>query len=113
MQLKHLPTGIVVKSQATRSRSQNRNVAREILAQKVDDFLRGDQSRSTIVGEVKRKKAASASKKSRRKYKKLEEEKGAAAAELDDIPDKMDGEDGKGIDGVTTKDEPIGSNKLP
>lgn len=63
----------MVKSQATRSRSQNRKHAREILAQKVDDALNGDRSRSAIVGEVKRKKAASASKKSRRKYRKLQE----------------------------------------
>ncbi|KAH6987549.1 RF-1 domain-containing protein [Ilyonectria sp. MPI-CAGE-AT-0026] len=80
VQLKHIPTGIVVKSQATRSRDQNRKHARELLAQYVDDFHNGDQSRSAIVGQVKQKKAASASKKSRRKYKKLEEEKAAAAA---------------------------------
>ncbi|KAF6841596.1 peptidyl-trna hydrolase domain protein [Colletotrichum plurivorum] len=75
VQLKHIPTGIVVKSQATRSRSQNRKIARELLAQKIDDLQNGDQSRSAIVGEVKRKKAASAAKKSKRKYRKLEEEK--------------------------------------
>ncbi|KAK1978775.1 RF-1 domain-containing protein [Colletotrichum cereale] len=75
VQLKHIPTGIVVKSQATRSRTQNRKIAREILAQKLDDLQNGDQSRSAIVGEVKRKKAASASKKSKRKYRQLDEEK--------------------------------------
>ncbi|KAK1599720.1 RF-1 domain-containing protein [Colletotrichum navitas] len=75
VQLKHIPTGVVVKSQATRSRTQNRKIAREILAQKLDDLQNGDQSRSAIVGEVKRKKAASASKKSRRKYRQLDEEK--------------------------------------
>ena len=83
VQLKHIPTGIVVKSQATRSRDQNRKHARELLAQRIDEFHNGDQSRSAIVGRVKEKKAASASKKSRRKYKKLEEEKAAAAAESD------------------------------
>ncbi|KAL9471425.1 hypothetical protein ACSS6W_009366 [Trichoderma asperelloides] len=72
--LKHIPTGIVVKSQATRSRSQNRKLAREILAQKVDEFINGDQSRSAIVGAIKKKKADSAAKKSRRKYRRLEEE---------------------------------------
>ncbi|QPC73605.1 hypothetical protein HYE68_004357 [Fusarium pseudograminearum] len=80
VQLKHVPTGIVVKSQATRSRDQNRKHARELLAQRVDELRNGDQSRSAIVGRVKEKKAASASKKSRRKYKKLEEEKAIAAA---------------------------------
>ncbi|TDZ22415.1 putative peptide chain release factor-like protein [Colletotrichum orbiculare MAFF 240422] len=74
VQLKHIPTGIVVKSQATRSRSQNRKIAREILAQKIDDLQNGGQSRSAIVGEVKRKKAASAAKKSKRKYRKLDDD---------------------------------------
>ncbi|OLN84993.1 putative peptide chain release factor-like protein, mitochondrial [Colletotrichum chlorophyti] len=81
VQLKHIPTGIVVKSQATRSRTQNRKIARELLAQKIDDLHNGDQSRSAIVGEVKRKKAASAAKKSKRKYRKLEEEKADKAGD--------------------------------
>ncbi|KAL1960041.1 hypothetical protein VTO42DRAFT_213 [Malbranchea cinnamomea] len=75
VQLKHIPTGIVVKSQATRSRSQNLKIAMQILADKVDQQLNGDQSRSAIVGEVKRKRKASRAKKARRKYRKLEEEK--------------------------------------
>ena len=73
MQLTHIPTGIVVKSQATRSRSQNRKHARELLAAKLDDIRNGEQSRNAIVGEVKRKKKASASKKSRRKYRQQED----------------------------------------
>jgi peptide chain release factor len=72
VQLKHIPTGIVVKSQATRSRTQNRKIARELLAQKIDDHTNGEQSRSAIVGDIKRKKVASAAKKSRRKYRKLD-----------------------------------------
>lgn len=63
MQLKHLPTGIVVKSQATRSREQNRKHARELLAQKVDDLRNGEQSRSAVVGGVRKKRADSAAKK--------------------------------------------------
>ncbi|GKU02981.1 peptidyl-trna hydrolase protein [Fusarium langsethiae] len=86
VQLKHVPTGIVVKSQATRSRDQNRKHARELLAQRVDELRNGDQSRSAIVGRIKEKKAASASKKSRRKYKKLEEEKAIAAAAAEPEP---------------------------
>ncbi|CEI39452.1 hypothetical protein FVEN_g8673 [Fusarium venenatum] len=87
VQLKHIPTGIVVKSQATRSRDQNRKHARELLAQRVDELRNGDQSRSAIVGRVKERKAASASKKSRRKYKKLEEEKAIATAAAEALPD--------------------------
>ncbi|WYZ38789.1 hypothetical protein EsH8_III_000703 [Colletotrichum jinshuiense] len=88
VQLKHIPTGIVVKSQATRSRSQNRKIAREILAQKIDDLQNGEQSRSAIVGEVKRKKAASASKKSKRKYRSLEAEKAGVEANDAEVEDQ-------------------------
>ncbi|KAL7959716.1 RF-1 domain-containing protein [Trichoderma compactum] len=80
VQLKHIPTGIVVKSQATRSRSQNRKLAREILAQRVDEFINGDQSRSAVVGAIKKKKSDSAAKKSRRKYRLLDEKAGAEEA---------------------------------
>ncbi|KAI1342643.1 peptide chain release factor-like protein [Xylariaceae sp. FL0016] len=80
VQLKHIPTGIVVKSQATRSRSQNRAVARQLLAARLDVMARGDLSHAAQYGEFKRKKKASSAKKSRRKYRKLEEEKVAGAA---------------------------------
>lgn len=70
-----------MKCQATRSRSQNRTIARQLLADKLDDITRGDESRSSVVGEVKRKKRASSAKKSRRKYRKLDEEKAAATEE--------------------------------
>ncbi|KAI0540044.1 RF-1 domain-containing protein [Xylaria digitata] len=82
VQLKHIPTGFVVKCQATRSRSQNRIIARQLLADKLDDMTRGNESRSSVVGEVKRKKKASSTKKSRRKYRKLEEEKGGTTVEV-------------------------------
>ncbi|KAI8951298.1 RF-1 domain-containing protein [Xylaria longipes] len=81
VQLKHLPTGLVVKCQETRSRSQNRTIARRLLADKLDDMARGDESRSSVVGAVKRKKKASSGKKSRRKYRKLDEEKGVTLGE--------------------------------
>ncbi|KAK3326295.1 RF-1 domain-containing protein [Apodospora peruviana] len=75
VQLKHIPTGIVVKCQETRSREQNRKIARDLLAAKLDILANGDQSRTVIVGNVKKKRSDSAAKKSRRKYKKLAEEK--------------------------------------
>ncbi|KAK4453794.1 RF-1 domain-containing protein [Podospora aff. communis PSN243] len=80
VQLKHIPTGIVVKSQATRSREQNRKIARDLLAARLDELVNGDQSRTAIVGSYKKKRSDSAAKKSRRKYRKLEEEKAAQAA---------------------------------
>jgi peptide chain release factor len=71
----HLPTGIVVKSQATRSKSENYNIARRILAEKVELLEKGDESRVTKKAEKAAKKKASADKKKRRKYRKLSEEK--------------------------------------
>lgn len=75
VQLKHIPTGIVVTCQETRSQDQNRKRAREILAAKVQHALDPENSRQTIVQEWKHNKRASKKKKSRRKYRKLEEEK--------------------------------------
>lgn len=72
VQLKHLPTGIVIKCQETRSRSQNRKLAREHLAEKIDDFLNGENSRSAIVARINGRKKASAHKKSRRKHQTVE-----------------------------------------
>ncbi|GAB7327105.1 hypothetical protein MBLNU13_g11025t1 [Cladosporium sp. NU13] len=94
VQLKHLATGIVVKSQHTRSREQNRKFARLLLGEKLDQLEKGDESRTAIKMERARMKKASASKKTKRKYKKLDEAKAAAEgsqnvddgdAALDDI----------------------------
>ncbi|EEQ30329.1 peptidyl-tRNA hydrolase domain-containing protein [Microsporum canis CBS 113480] len=75
VQLIHIPTNTVVKCQATRSQSQNRKIAKQILAEKVELLEKGDQSRAAIVTNVKKKRKASKMKKSRRKYRALEEEK--------------------------------------
>jgi len=82
----------VVKSQATRSREQNRKHARELLAQKIDDLQNGDQSRSSIVGGFRKKRADSAAKKSRRKYRKLEETNGreAESDQTTSVPDNFE-----------------------
>jgi protein subunit release factor B len=78
VQLKHLATGIVVKSQHTRSREQNRKYARLLLGEKLDELEKGEDSRTAIKTERARVKKASANKKSKRKYKKLDEAKAAA-----------------------------------
>jgi protein subunit release factor B len=75
VQLKHLPTGLVIKSQETRSRSQNRKIARTILAEKLEEMEKGDKSRTAIKADIKKKKKASANKKAKRKYKALAEER--------------------------------------
>lgn len=76
VQLIHKPTGIVVKSQATRSRSQNEKIAKQLLSDRVEDLEKGDQSRTAIKAERARKKKASKLKKTRRKYRGLEGKEG-------------------------------------
>jgi len=75
VQLKHIPTGLVLKVQATRSRQQNRKIARQMLAERVEAIHKGTESRVAVVAEQKKKKKSSASKKSKRKYRALEDEK--------------------------------------
>lgn len=70
VQLKHLPTGLVVKCQATRSRDQNRKTARKILAEKLEVMELGDESRTMIKAREVARKKASKRKKSGRKYRK-------------------------------------------
>jgi peptide chain release factor len=81
VQITHLPTGIVVKSQATRSRSQNHKIAKEILAEKIELLQKGNASRAAKKIELKGKRKASASKKSKRKYRALEEAKSGSVAD--------------------------------
>ena len=70
VQLIHAPTGVVVKCQETRSRSQNRVIARNLLANKLEVLDKGPLSRQgqLIAKKVAQKK--SATKKSRRKHAK-------------------------------------------
>ncbi|VEU19669.1 DEKNAAC100332 [Brettanomyces naardenensis] len=75
VQLKHIPTGIVVTSQATRSRDQNRKIAREILAMKLDEMEKGKESRAQLLMARKQMVKRRSKKKSKAKYRKLEEEK--------------------------------------
>ena len=81
MQLKHLPTGIVVKSQATRSRTQNRKIARLLLAEKLEEMKKGPESRRGVKAAVASKRKASKTKKAKRKYKRLEDGKEPAGSQ--------------------------------
>jgi protein subunit release factor B len=87
VQLKHIPTGIVVKYQDTRSRTVNRKMARKILQEKIEERELGEDARTRVKAREKSKKKASADKKKRRKYRKLGEE-GAGDEE------EIEGQDG-------------------
>ena len=93
VQLKHAPSGIVIKCQETRSRQQNRKLARQILSERLDQIEKGPESRTAIKTERARVKKASVNKKSRRKYRKLAEEK---AAGTPDGGNSNGGEEGSG-----------------
>ena len=71
VQLKHLPTGLVVKYQGQRSRDYNRKEARRILADKLEAMEKGDESRMALKAQEKARKKASKTKKAKRKYKAL------------------------------------------
>jgi len=83
VQLKHIPTGIVVKYQDTRSRSLNRKMARRILQDRIEEATLGEDARTRVVARAKSKKKASADKKKRRKYRALGENEGSEG-EVDD-----------------------------
>ena len=88
VQLKHIPTGTVIKSQATRSRSQNRKIARRLLAEKIEAAEKGPESRIALKADIKRKKKASKSKKARRKYKTLPDGREGEEEEVEDDTDE-------------------------
>ncbi|KAL5443342.1 hypothetical protein PMIN07_008911 [Paraphaeosphaeria minitans] len=83
VQLKHLPTGIVVKYQDTRSRSLNRKRARQILGERIEELELGEEARTRVKAREKSKKKGSADKKKRRKYRALAEGKEGVRAEED------------------------------
>ncbi|MCJ1237493.1 hypothetical protein MMC14_005479 [Varicellaria rhodocarpa] len=87
VQLKHIPSGIVVKCQHTRSRPTNRMLARRLLAEKLEVIEKGQESRVEVKRSGLRKKKASATKKKKRKYKSL------AGEQEDDEGDEEGDED--------------------
>ncbi|TKA78991.1 hypothetical protein B0A49_01542 [Cryomyces minteri] len=104
VQLKHLPTGMVVKSQETRSRTQNRKIARRILAEKIELMEKGPESRTMLKAAVRVRKKASKSKKAKRKYRALEEAK-AGGVVVGNGEDEEDDDDGEDDDDVDDEDE--------
>ncbi|KAM3589720.1 hypothetical protein VKS41_000575 [Umbelopsis sp. WA50703] len=90
--LRHVPTGLRVQCQQTRSLAQNRGIARKILLAKLDDHFNGNLSKSA----VKAKKIAKAKK---RQMKRAREKYGkplvteAIASEKNGDEDEEDGEE--------------------
>jgi protein subunit release factor B len=106
VQIIHAPSGIVVKCQATRSRSQNEKIARSLLADRVEAREKGDQSRVALKAEAARRKKASKVKKARRKYRDLEqggEEGGTEGLEKEDVNRHVDVEVEGNVEKLTTE----------
>lgn len=75
VQLTHIPTGMVITCQYSRSQEKNRKRAREILAMKLEAIEDPENCRTAVVNRrmtmVKQNKA----KKTKRKYDQIEEER--------------------------------------
>ncbi len=109
VQLKHIPTGIVVKYQDTRSRAQNRKIARKLLQDRLEEHELGDEARTRVRAREKSKKKASSDKKKRRKYRALEAGKADEedAEELEELENdaEMEAEDAaKRVDTQNTRE---------
>ena len=66
--LLHLPTGLRVQCQVTRSLAENRKIARKMLKDKLDQLLNGDQSRIEVEREKERQRKRRRAQKAKRKY---------------------------------------------
>ena len=71
--LRHKPSGLVVKCHQTRSLARNRELAREILIQKLDNMINGDMSIEAQQKRVLEKKSRESSRRSE-KLKELKEQ---------------------------------------
>jgi peptide chain release factor len=74
---------MVIKCQETRSREENRRIARRLLVRKLDVIQNGEESLQEIRKWREIQKKKSREKKSRRKYRRLDEEKTGKHVEED------------------------------
>ncbi|CDS13738.1 hypothetical protein LRAMOSA05912 [Lichtheimia ramosa] len=68
VELKHIPTGIIVQCQQTRSLEQNRGIARKLLKDKLDTFINGDLSKSAKRAAKIQKSKARKARRAKKKY---------------------------------------------
>lgn len=85
VQLRHKPTGIVVKCQESRSLEENRQIARKWLVRKLDVLENGEEGIQEIKKWNVQRKKSSRERKSRRKYRKLEETEDESASEAEKV----------------------------
>ncbi|KAI8093039.1 RF-1 domain-containing protein [Halteromyces radiatus] len=66
--LKHIPTGIRVQCQQTRSLQENRGIARKLLKEKLDDLWNGSLSKNAKKSNKIAKQKARSARRARQKY---------------------------------------------
>ncbi|XP_068747458.1 mitochondrial translation release factor in rescue-like [Montipora capricornis] len=82
VQLKHKPSGIIVKCHESRSLARNRTLAREILKQKLDFLINGKESELAQATSKKKKRKADYARKRLRREQALV--KGAESPNVED-----------------------------
>ncbi|KAK9364868.1 RF-1 domain-containing protein [Lipomyces kononenkoae] len=109
VQLRHIPTGLVVSSQATRSREQNRKLARRELAEELE-FLQDPENsrRGQKIQQLQKKKAQQRKKairrdKTRRGLETVEEQNDIEAVSAGSDPTLVGDTDMKELDLITGK----------
>lgn len=110
MQLIHEGSGIVVKCQETRSRSQNRIIARNLLANKLDVIEKGPMSRQQQLIDRKIAAKRSATKKARRKVADKSKPEGSL---LNPFQDEFQDSNGVWVNAVVTEDDMKGHKLDP
>ncbi|OWZ01591.1 hypothetical protein PHMEG_00026989 [Phytophthora megakarya] len=92
--LTHLPTGLQVQCQKTRSLDGNRRAARKLLLQKLDDHVNGSLSKRNEKIDKLRRKKANRRAKSKQKYAKAnEQEEQQEEEDSEDEEDKDEDEE--------------------
>ncbi|KAI8393961.1 RF-1 domain-containing protein [Radiomyces spectabilis] len=66
--LRHIPTGLRVQCQQTRSLQENRGIARKLLREKLDDLINGDQSKNAKKAAKVAKQKARRARRAKQKY---------------------------------------------
>ena len=81
--LVHNPTGVRVECQETRSLQQNRKLARKRLRLKLDEYINGSQSRTSLKAKKMASKKSRAKSRSRARQRQKREAKNAAVQDAD------------------------------
>ncbi|KAI8979276.1 RF-1 domain-containing protein [Mycotypha africana] len=72
--LRHIPTGIRVQCQQSRSLADNRGIARKLLREKLDELINGDMSKKAKKAAKIAKQKARRARRAKQKYSKTTEE---------------------------------------